>query len=284
MSIQLILNRSNYDYNSKRFVYKFNGNKRLVNYEVGLTTMNIYNSFYNISSLYSNNTFQFDFLGTIYNFKLTDGYYNISDLNLYLQNQCIINGLYLINDLGEYVYYCELLVNAVEYGVNVVFYPVPISLPTGWTKPTTATWAFPPFLRIPLLIIGSNFGKILGLTDGSYPLDATYFGGPGASIGTVRTVKNSIVPEVHTVSSVILTCNLINNAGFSNPTNIFYTFGFTEDFGQLIKINPPDVIYSKVIETEHSEIQIQLLDQNLQVISLLDTDAVITIVLREKKI
>jgi hypothetical protein len=237
--------------------------------------MNVYNSFYNIASTYSNNSFQFNFLGTTYNFVLSNGYYNISDLNLYLQNQCIVNGLYLINENAEFVYYCEILINAVEYGVNFVFYPVPSSLPSGWSKPSNATWLFPNSPQIPTIVIGSNFGKIIGLTAGTYPTGQT---------STMRTVKNNIVPELHTVSSVILTCNLINNVGFSNPTNIFYTFGFTEEFGVLIKINPPDVIYSKVIETEHSNIEIQLLDQNLQIIDLLDTDAVITVVLRERKI
>ena len=274
MSVQLILNRSNYDSNSKRFIYRFNGSKKFEDYEVGLSTLNIYNSFYNISAAYGNNRFVFEFLGTNYTFVLSDGYYDISQLNLFLQNQCIINGLYLIDDMNNYVYYCEFVINEVEYGVNVVFYPVPTSLPTDWTVPFAASWSFPVTAQTPSITIGTNIGKIFGLTANTYPV-----GGPYT---TTKTVKNNIVPELHTASSVILTCSLINNIGYSNPTNIFYTFGFTEDFGQLIKINPPDIIYSHVINTQHSDFTIQLLDQNLNIINLLDTDVVITVVLREK--
>jgi hypothetical protein len=61
-----------------------------------------------VSSYYNNKTFSLIFptgaLTTTIAFTLPDGFYTINDINSYIQQQCIINGAYLIDSSGDYVY------------------------------------------------------------------------------------------------------------------------------------------------------------------------------------
>jgi hypothetical protein len=67
--------------------------------KLSLYSFSMYNSFYNISaSQYGNTQITFTwFDGTVYNWTIPDGYYSLSDLNLWLQQQFIINKLYCVN-------------------------------------------------------------------------------------------------------------------------------------------------------------------------------------------
>ncbi len=67
--------------------------------KLSLYSFSMYNSFYNISqSQYQNTNITFTwFNGDIYNWTIPDGYYSLSDLNLWLQQRFILNKLYCVN-------------------------------------------------------------------------------------------------------------------------------------------------------------------------------------------
>src|SRR5665648_258503 len=140
MSFSLVLNESNLVANSNtQFEYKFrSGNFKAENLEMCLSQAVVPYSWFNVSSLLNNKTIGFKFnnnvTGSIVTFP--DGFYTIENINDYLKQQSIINGWYLINDTGEYVYYINIVVNTTYYANQIILTSVPSSLPTGFTVPS----------------------------------------------------------------------------------------------------------------------------------------------------
>ena len=66
----------------------------------------MYNRTFNITSDRGNNVILFVWnIGgtTTYTWTIPDGYYSVSDLNYYVQNQCISNNLYCISGTNFYI-------------------------------------------------------------------------------------------------------------------------------------------------------------------------------------
>ena len=111
----IIINSSNFVQGSgNRFVYQFPNTARFqAGTGIGVAGIAIYNSLQNITVARGNNTLVLSWLGITYNFVISPGYYSVSDLNFYLQNQCILNGLYCTSNNGaSNVYFIELAINS----------------------------------------------------------------------------------------------------------------------------------------------------------------------------
>jgi len=284
MPKHIIINSSNYDSVNNRFIYRFPTSQRLINKQVTLSGISIYNSFFNISaSNYGNNTITFNFPTTTgylpFTFTFPDSYMSISDMNYYIQQQCIANLLYVTNASGNYVYFFEIVANSVRYASQMNFYLVPTSADAttkSWTKPTGATWSFPTTSRTPYVVFNTAFGNLLGFSGGTYPT---------AGSGGTTTLTNLIspyAPNISIVNSLILTCNLVNNFGVSNPVDLFYSLPLTVGFGSLITINSQNALYTDVASNDYQYIEIRLYDQNMSSVPLLDTDVLIMLCIKDK--
>ena len=117
MPKQIILNSTSYVPDSNLCAYQFpNPQTFRKGDQIGLSAISIYNSFFNISAKYGNNSFQFTFPGVFpstttalsnyvlnsdmtatFTFTIPDGYYAIPDINYFFQQQCILNNLSLIH-------------------------------------------------------------------------------------------------------------------------------------------------------------------------------------------
>ena len=74
--------------------------------------------------------------------------------------------------------------------------------------------------------------------------------------------KNSEnVPRLENVELVLVHCNLVNNS-YQQASRVLFTFVPHKQYGQLISISPNSLIFLKTINTEFSEIEIWLTDQN----------------------
>ena len=144
----LVINNSNVSNRNTNatFTYNFIGGGFNVddNTMVMVSSAQIPYSIFNITAAYNNNSFTLGFptgagAGTYTNFTVVipDGFYTIEDLNSFMQQFAITNGLYLINDAGENVYYTPAFyVNQVSYAIQILLYTVPRALPANWTQPT----------------------------------------------------------------------------------------------------------------------------------------------------
>jgi len=267
----LVLNNDNRD----TYKYKFPVSASFKDVQIAVGSVTLYYSWDNItsantSSQYNNNQFNYKWIdGSTYNVILQDGIYEYEDIFKNLQYVMIKNGHYLVNENGENVYFLEMLVNSVFYSIMLNTFAVPTSLPSGWTNP--AGMVFPATTKTPQFIIlpTNNFYKVIGFTPATYPTLPE----------TINySVLSDLVPEISPVVSLIMTCNIISNK-YSVPPTLLYTFPFTNyKSGDLITIIPSQLIWTPVSDGSFQDFEIQFLDQNLNKISIRDTNICINLV------
>ena len=275
MPKQLIINSSNYFQSSSKFIYRFPVRQQFKKGDqVGLSSLSIYNSFYNISPAYNNNTFTLVFPSLVVQTQvitIPTGYYSISDLNYFLQQQCIKYGFYCTSSTSStsYIYFMEFVTNSVRYAAQINFYLLP-SVAGTYSVPAGFSWAFPAAAATPQITFSAPFGLLIGFTANTYPLTADGF---TAAIQYV----SPITPTLSVVNSLIMTCNLINNHGISMPSSIFNSITLNAGFGSLVTMGAGQIIMSDIATNDYDTIEIQIYDQNLNLLSIIDPDVLITL-------
>lgn len=238
--------------------------------KIAVASVALYYSWQNISASAGNNSFSFVFPGSgTFVVTLPDGFYDIASINTYLQNYCILNNLYLVDSSGNYVYYLELLTNSTYYACQFVAYPVPTSLPSGWTNP--GGMVFPGSSVTPQLIVAANsFRSIIGFSAGTYP---------SVTQSTIYSVLSTSVPSVTPVNSVVMSCNLLQNK-YSIPNTILYSFSIDVTYGSLLISNPNQYSFVDIYSGVYSSLDIQFLDQNLNQLAIKDTSILVQLLIQ----
>ena len=276
MSYNLVLN-SNNAINNSTFRYNFiNGFMINDEAELCVASIQIPYSWFNVTKAYNNNSISIIFptAAGIQTFPITitDGFYTVTDINAYIQQFCITNGLYLINGSGQYVYYLTLLYNTTYYGVQLVAQLVPTSLPSGWSAPSNWVGYYTGVARCPQLIISNNFGKLIGFNNGTFP-----------SINTVNaSILNTFTPLGSNVNSIIVRCSLVDNQ-IGVPTDILDTFPINATFGSNINYAPQASFeWIKITSGIHQYLTITFVDQNLNALVAQDSNVTISLLLNNK--
>ena len=274
MSYNLVLN-SNNAINNSTFQYKFiNGFVINDDAELAISNIQIPYSWFNITQAYNNNTVTLTFpslIPTVITITFSDGFYTTTDLNAYIQQICIQNGLYLINASGQYVYYLTLLYNTTYYGVQLIAQLVPTSLPSGWSQP--ANWVgYNTVSYTPQLTISdNNFGKIIGFEAGTYP-----------SVNTSdASILNTFTPLGSNVNSLIIRCSLVDNQ-VGIPTDVLDTMPVNATFGSNIEYQPYSLKWVKITSGSQQFITISFVDQNLNALAAQDPNVTISLLLNNK--
>ena len=92
----------------------------------------------------------------------------------------------------------------------------------------------------------------------------------GSTKDTTDADKNSEnVPRLENVEVFLVHCNLVNNS-YQQASRVLFTFVPNKQYGQLISISPYSLIFLKTMNTEFSEIQIWLTDQNNNALEIKD--------------
>jgi hypothetical protein len=272
----VVLNQSNVvsnGGNNNILRYSFPGSAEFRNAKVAISSVQMYYSWQNINSSYNNDTLSIIFptAATTSTISITipSGTYSVSDLNTYLQSQMIANNFYLIDSAGQYVYYVEIVENSVRYSIQINCFPVPTSLPSGWTNPG---WTLPTTGYTPQVVIPStNIQQLLGYNAGTYP--------PAQQTSTYSALSNQ-TPELSPVSSVIVGCNLVNNL-LSNPRSVLYSFSPNgSSYGQLIQSNAYQYSWVNIQNGVYPAVEITLYDQNFSALQIIDTNIVIFLLIK----
>lgn len=246
------------------FEYKFKRNMIFgSNGRISLCKYIGYNSLKNITTALNNNSYQivwYDAGGAMTPITVTipDGCYSFVDLNVYLQYICIQNSLYLIDGSGDYVYYLEFIVNPTAYKLELRSYPIPTSLPSGYTAPPG--WpGYPVTATTPqIVILNNNFQSITGFTAGSYP-------NPVQSSN--YSVESTNAPQIDPNSSFNILCNMVNNE-YADPSGLLYSIAPTGVFGEQYIVSPPEFAYASVQAGSYSSLTLRLV--NSQTNAMLD--------------
>ena len=101
MSSNVVINSSHWDKSQSKFIYKLKIPQKYESMQVGLASISIYNQFFNVSQAYGNNQITIIWINnTSFTYTIPDGYYNVSDLNYFLQNKMIGDKLYMTSGTG----------------------------------------------------------------------------------------------------------------------------------------------------------------------------------------
>jgi hypothetical protein len=281
MAAQIILNSNNFNSDSNSFIYKFPIPQTFDDMEIGLSSINIFNSFYNVSSTLGNNKVIIEFPSgesdyVTVNYTIDDGFYDTSSFNYLLQKIMYDNYFYTVPSADKVTYYLNLAVSAAQYANTLTTYAIPL----GTDPPDGAAWvANTTTQRTPIMYFGKGLGYLFGYEEPS----TDYTTGYGSSNLDTYSFNSNTTPQINPSQSVVLTCSIVKNTGMAFPSNFLYSLGINASFGDLI-VNPShEVVYNKVLSGHVSEIEIKLFNQNLEPMYLLDTNALMILSVRKKK-
>lgn len=290
----IVLNQSNITNatTNASFSYKLPGTaSTFKNAELSIGQINMYNSIFNINStLYNNNTFSIIFPistagvdGTFtLNITLPNSYMSYSDINNYVQQQCIANGLYLINGSTN-VYFWNIQANPTLYSAQINEFSVPrvstyagmgYTLPpsgkysgVGTALPTTNAYT-------PQTVIANNgFKNIVGLPAATYPVSqqtSTY------------SISSSFTPQISPVQSLNVHCSLINSP-YTIPSDYLANINPNSvAFGGLYTYMPTNFQWLTIPDQTVNTIRVYFTDQSNNLVYINDPSTTISLLIKVK--
>jgi hypothetical protein len=279
-SFPLILTQSN-RVNNSTYTYNFPYTVDLSNFELALANVSLYYSWFSITPQLNNNQFTFNFpngaSNITYTVNITSGTYTVEQLNNFLEYFMFNNGLYLTNTAtGELTYYLQILENENAYKIQIISYPLPTSLPSGYTNGGGIT--FPTSSRQPQLIVpNTDFVNLIGFSAGTYPATQN---------ASTYTVNGDLVPQISGgIQSVIMNCNVVNNKYSStNSQSIHVLTSAGVQFGNLIVSEPNEYNFVPSGISSTSNITITFTDNYNRPLEIQDPNLTIKLLLKEKSI
>jgi len=120
--------------NNSTFQIDFERSVSLQDKHFALTSASLYFSWRNITS--SNNTFSYIWIDDIeYSVEFPIGFYEITDTRTYFQYIMTRNNHIMTNTkTNSTIYFIDMLVNNTKYSIDIITYPVPTTLPEGFTS------------------------------------------------------------------------------------------------------------------------------------------------------
>jgi len=284
MTSTIVLNQNNLiNSDNNTFIYKFPNSVKFPHHQIAIQSISMYYSWTNINATpLNNNQLQVTWIvgtsSTVNTMIIPDGLYEITDIQNYFMYWCIQQGFYLIDSNGDYVYFFEILVNPTYYAIQLNTYPVPTSLPTGYTAPHN--WiGFPTSIYNPSITFLSNFNQVVGFpANYSSPLN------PPLNIENTYaySINSSSTPQVQPNSNLLFSVSNISNK-YASPSSIIYSLAPSVAIGQQIIEKPPQLAWNQLLAGTYNEIRLQLLGSDFKPIQILDANMTILIAIRDMK-
>ena len=235
----------------------FERSVNLTDKHISLTSASLYFSWRNITT--QNNKFSYTWIDDIvYDVEIPIGLYEITDIRSYFQFVMSQNNHVMTNtETGSTVYFIDFVVSNTAYSIDILTYPVPASLPTGFTSNIT----FIGTAKNPRLTLPAGINAIFGYVE-NFTTDA------GSSI---LTFNSSIAPNVSPDNSVLIVCDQVENE-FSN-LGILYAISPSVGIGSLIVDKPAYPIYSKLRNGNYNHLTFRILSsKTFRPIELIDPE------------
>lgn len=299
----LILNSSNIveGTNNSVFEYEFvGGNVNLKQgQKVALASIQMYYSTFNITTTYQNNVFNYTWVdGTSHQVLFPDGFYDIEGINNYLHFVMLQNKHYLIDDVGDYVWFITFSPNPNRYAIEVNCFNMNSTLyPLGtgagqYQLPSGATWVIPTNNIVPMLqVLPNKFRQVIGYEAGYYPqgsptyAQAVIAGAPPAqtqtpTYTTTQTFLSTFTPQITPFSSFIVNCSLVNN-NYAVPNSLIYSFSPQGVFGEQFTVTPNEYVFIDVLPAQYNRFRIYFTDQDNYPVSFQDPKMIIQILISD---
>ena len=265
--------------NNTTLVYKFPNTVSFPNHEIAVSSLSMYYAWRNIDlAQYANNTLTYTWedalnVQTTFTITIPNGLYEIADINSYCQFVMIANGHYLVNDLGQNVYFFEFIVNPNLYAIQLNTYQFPTALPALWTNP--AAVPFPAATFKPQVATPANFNLIVGFAS-TFISDRDL----GVAYPNTDSYVSTVSPQVQPTPTLILNSSNVSNI-YANPSTGIYAVTPNVAIGEIIIEKPPEFTWSKLINGTYSEMRIQFTSPDGLIVPILDPQITVILAIRE---
>lgn len=279
--------------------------------EVALSSLNVYNSIYNVTSTLNNNKISLYYQNgnpatgfAAYTFTIPDGLYQISDLNDWLQATLIANGLYSTISSVKTTF-IKFVYSGISLHVVVTADPMTGGTPATPSTPTWSNGTYTGFLAsgvIPLVTFGQvnysgggpvnspnhrDLAILVGADPGIegvfvplYPSQNT-----GLLIPTTTTsAQLPFIPQDTPYNTVGVTCNLVASSLLPQYNNVIYDFApATSAAGTQLTYSPfPD--FFDCVDGFYNVITVTFVDENESLVPIEDPTMSVTLLIRPKQI
>jgi len=297
MSFSLILNGSNNVSTATNTQFKYTflaGNFVAKDMEMCVSSVTIPYAFPNVSKYYANTTFSliFPVLGSTQTLSITlpDGFYAVSDIQNYIQNQCIANNYYLVSGTQN-VYFFNITVNATYYTTQVVCSPVPTTLGSynygSGGKWGTGAGGLPTTAYTPQLVLPTSGGinALIGWPSGTFPAtqQTSIYSQTGSAAQTAAGISPVVAPVGSNINSIVVRCSILKN-NVTVPSDVLDGFPINTTYGSNINYFPSFEKWIDINDGTYSNFLLSFVDQNLSTIYSNDPNVAITLMIRRKKI
>lgn len=269
----ITVSRTHYQGNGT-YSFKLGRATEMSSIHIALASATIPYSWGNITS--TNNTFNIihpTTAGTTtLNITLPLGGYEVADINSALRTSLVNQGYYIQNNsTQEQVVYAAFRVNASTYQIEFVSYPMPTSLPSGFTAGPSIT--FPATTKGPQLIVLANgFTTRIGFAAATFP---------ATQPTTITVVGSTTIPLLTDVENVVVSLDTCYNR-FAPSQQVLTTLSPNGTaFGKNINYVAPELVWTPQQNTQRDSLTIRLLDQNFRTINLSDPGVVLNLVMKQ---
>ena len=288
MSYTLAMNSTNV-IGSNNNTYQFNfisGSFHAKDMEIAVGSLTMPYAWFNVSTAYNNNkiTINVPYLATTkqIDIVLPDGFYQISDINNYIEGQMIANGLYLVSPVGLNVYFFQMYLNLNYYNIQVLLSAVPTTVASGtyagYTLPPapgywSASFGLPTVSSTPSFTLPStgSINVMIGFNTGTYP-----------STTLSQSLSGPLTPVGTTVNALLMRCNLINNS-LAMPSDILDLVPINGTFGYNITYDPSFEKWIAIRDGTYSNMTITFNDQNANTLYSRDPNLALSLLIRKKE-
>jgi len=273
-STKHITNASN-----NQFRYKFPRDIDLTNKQIGLASLSIYYSFFNISAAKQNNKVSYLWNGTTYTITFPDMIAEVSDLQAFMFFKFRESNHYLNDINGNPVYPIELFVDTARYAIVIVVRAIPAAANAVYPAAFNTHISFPSIAFVPKLIMVSNnhFHKLIG-----YASDYDTGTHDAASVPT-STSFSSVSPLLNPDANLMVNINNIINNPYADPNGIIHAFGVNVSPGSQLVERQNEIAFVDVVSGKYDHIDMRIMNADtLADVLIRDPEINILLIIRDK--
>lgn len=280
MARTIVINQTNLIDNGRNstFQYNFPNSVDLTGCQIALSSISMFYSWYNIDSgILNNNLYSYNWVvggvSTLFNITMPPGLYEITDINNYLRFVFEQNKHYLIDANLNYVYYAQFIISPTRYAVNLNTFPIPTSLPVGWSLPAGAGWALPVQTFNPIITTPLNFNKIIGFSAG-------FASSLNTGLNTTLSYFSTVAPQVQPNSNLLVELSGIDNK-YSSPSTIIYSLSPSVNIGEQIIDRPPQYSFNKMLPGTYNNLRLRFIGTDYNDVIIKDPQITILLAIQD---
>ena len=263
---------------NNQFKYEFPTDVNLSRKEIGLASLSMFYSMFNISAEKNNNTVRYEFKGTTYTITFPNMIAEVSDIQAYLFYVFRSNGHYLNHTDGTILYPIEMFIDPAQYAVVVVCNRFPAAFTTDYPANLNShiTLTGSTFYPRLLMIATTNFHKLIGFAS-DYATNVS-----GLSTAS-KTDLSTTSPILNPDSNLIVVIDGLIDNPYSNPNGILHSFGINVAPSAQVVERPNEIAFIDVLEGSYKNISLRILNADtLADVSIEDPEISIMLLIKDK--